>query len=279
MELIADAGSTKTDWVLLDGQNIVERMTTQGINPVHQKEEYIYGIVTGELNCRKDDVGGIHFYGAGCSGQWNNNVRSVLTRVFPQASTIEVDSDLMGAARAVCGEKEGIACILGTGSNSCLFDGNRIVDNVPPLGYILGDEGSGAVLGKLFLNALFKRALPSTVCDEFFAWSGLSYADVIEKVYRQPLANRFLSSCSLFIHNHLDVKQLSDLVKSNFKDFFMKNVVPYKRKDLEVGAVGSIAWYYQDILRDVACELGLKVGLIIKSPLEGLVFFHSNRQV
>lgn len=279
MELIADAGSTKTDWVLLDGQNIVERVTTQGINPVHHKEDYIFGIVTEELNCQKVTVNHIRFYGAGCSGQWNSIVQNVLARVFPQASTIKVDSDLMAAARALFGERAGIACILGTGSNSCMFDGDRIVDNVPPLGYILGDEGSGAVLGKLFLNALFKRALPASVCDEFFAWSGLSYADVIEKVYRQPLANRFLSSCSLFIYNHLDDKSLFDLVRLNFKDFFLKNVIPYERKDLEVGAVGSIAWYYQDILRDVAAEMGLKVGVIMKSPLEGLVGFHSNRQV
>ena len=214
------------------------------------------------------------FYGAGCIPEKKGVVEKVLRKVFPDADRIEVESDLLGAARAVCQHQEGLACILGTGSNSCLYDGEKIVGNIPPLGYILGDEGSGAVLGKLFLNALFKGALPDGMKEDFLQSSGLSYPEIIQRVYRQPMANRFLASTSLYISEHLDVPALRELVKQNFRDFFHKNIAQYGRHDLPLGAIGSIAYHYRDLLQEVAEEEGYKLSTVAKSPMEGLVTYH-----
>ena len=175
-----------------------------------------------------------------------------------------------GGARAF-GCDEGIACILGTGANSCVYDGNEITANVPPLGYILGDEGSGAVLGRMFINALFKCGLSAELRDEFLCETGLTLADIINKVYREPMANRFLASTSLFIHNHLDNNDLRTLVVDNFKAFFRRNVSLYGRRDLPVGAVGSIAFYYKTELLEAARSEGFEVVKVIKSPMDGLV--------
>ncbi len=327
MMLIADSGSTKTDWAWIENETIVHRVTTAGINPVHQGEEDIEKVVE-QLFPRKDEgrrrkenspemrrYGGtevrryentielqdiknisratetecispsslllppsskIFFYGAGCIPEKKGVVEKVLRKVFPDADRIEVESDLLGAARAVCQHQEGLACILGTGSNSCLYDGEKIVGNVPPLGYILGDEGSGAVLGKLFLNALFKGALPDGMKEDFLQSSGLSYPEIIQRVYRQPMANRFLASTSLYISEHLDVPALRELVKQNFRDFFHKNIAQYGRHDLPVGAIGSIAYHYRDLLQEVAEEKGYKLSTVAKSPMEGLVAFHAH---
>ena len=299
MMLIADSGSTKTDWVWVDNGTIVHRVSTAGINPVHQGEEEILvecGMwnVEGEISqgqahgtnltphssfhtpqtAPKWGADEVFFYGAGCIPEKKGVVEKVLRKVFPEADKIEVESDLLGAARAVCQHQEGLACILGTGSNSCLYDGEKMVGNVPPLGYILGDEGSGAVLGKLFLNALFKGVLPEDMKDDFLQSSGLSYPEIIQRVYRQPMANRFLASTSLYISKHLDVPALRDIVKENFRDFFRKNVAQYGRHDLPVGAIGSIAYHYRDLLQEVAVEEGYALSTVVKSPVEWLVAFH-----
>jgi N-acetylglucosamine kinase-like BadF-type ATPase len=273
MMLIADSGSTKTDWAWIENGTIVHRVTTAGINPVHQGEEEILVDPQTVLQWGADEV---FFYGAGCIPEKKGVVEKVLRKVFPDADRIEVESDLLGAARAVCQHQEGLACILGTGSNSCLYDGDKIVGNIPPLGYILGDEGSGAVLGKLFLNALFKGALPDGMKEDFLQSSGLSYPEIIQRVYRQPMANRFLASTSLYISEHLDVPALRELVKQNFRDFFHKNIAQYGRHDLPVGAIGSIAYHYRDLLQEVAEEKGYKLSTVAKSPMEGLVAFHAH---
>lgn len=269
--LIADSGSTKTDWAWIENGTIVHRVTTAGINPVHQGEEEILVDPQTVLQWGADEV---FFYGAGCIPEKKGVVEKVLRKVFPDADRIEVESDLLGAARAVCQHQEGLACILGTGSNSCLYDGEKIVGNIPPLGYILGDEGSGAVLGKLFLNALFKGVLPDGMKEDFLQSSGLSYPEIIQRVYRQPMANRFLASTSLYISEHLDVPALRELVKQNFRDFFHKNIAQYGRHDLSVGAIGSIAYHYRDLLQEVAEEKGYKLSTVAKSPMEGLVAYH-----
>ena len=274
MMLIADSGSTKTDWAWIENGTIVHRVTTAGINPVHQGEEDIEKVVEQLFPRKNTSLKWVFFYGAGCIPEKKGVVEKVLRKVFPDADRIEVESDLLGAARAVCQHQEGLACILGTGSNSCLYDGEKIVGNIPPLGYILGDEGSGAVLGKLFLNALFKGALPDGMKKDFLQSSGLSYPEIIQRVYRQPMANRFLASTSLYISEHLDVPVLRELVKQNFRDFFHKNIAQYGRHDLPVGAIGSIAYHYRDLLQEVAAEEGYKLSTVAKSPMEGLVTYH-----
>ena len=200
---------------------------------------------------------------------------SLLQEAFPQVKQVEAHSDLLGAARALCGHNYGIASILGTGANSCLYDGERIIQNTPALGYILGDEGSGAVLGRRFLNALYKGVLSKEIQNSFETSMGLTMASVIDRVYRQPLANRFLASLSEFIHSHLNDEAVREIVIQNFDDFFQKNIVPYNRRDLPVSFVGSIAWHYQSELQESASRQGFTLGTILKSPIEGLLRFHT----
>ena len=277
MILIADSGSTKTDWVLTGEESLT--IQTQGISPVHQDEAVIRRILFDELlpqlAQRQHVVETVCFYGSGCTPQHIPMVERLLRVAFPKATHIEVQSDLVGAARALCGRREGIACILGTGANSCLWDGGRIVQNTPALGYILGDEGSGAVLGRMFMNAIFKNPELSALRDLYLSENGLTMADIINKVYRQPMANRFLASTSLFISQHLDVEELRLLVVDNFRRFFRCNIVPYGRYGLPVHFVGSMAHHYAEQLREAAAAEGFRVGIIEKSPLSGLLHYHS----
>ena len=277
MILIADSGSTKTDWAVVDNGRQVVAMSTQGINPFHQDAENIATVIEEELLPKMGNIEpeGIFFYGSGCREDKVEMMCGILGKAFPQCARIEAQGDLLAAARAVCGEREGIACIMGTGANSCLYDGNRVVENTPPLGYILGDEGSGAVLGKLFVNALFKGQLPSELKDEWLEETGLSLNIIINKVYREPLANRFLASTSRFIHQHLSVEPLERMVVYNFREHFRRNVNQYGRKDLTVGAIGSVAYYYRDQLQKAATVEGYTLGKVMRSPMDGLVRYHS----
>lgn len=276
MILIADSGSTKTDWCLTDGARRQSRLSTQGINPFHQEERHIEAIISDELmpQVGDSDISAIYFYGSGCLDSAVATMEKIFKRFFAGATTIEVHSDLLGAARAVCGDDKGIACILGTGANSCLYDGRHIVVNTPALGYILGDEGSGAVLGRLFINAIFKGVLPTSVRDKFQEETGLSMADVIRRVYREPMANRFLASVAPFIHRNLDNPRLRDLVIGNFRDFFRRNILPYGCPELKVGAVGSIAFHFTSELAEAAAAEGFAIGKILKSPIEELARYH-----
>ena len=277
MILIADSGSTKTDWAVVDNGRQVVAMSTQGINPFHQDAENIATVIEEELLPKMGNIEpeGIFFYGSGCREDKVEMMCGILGKAFPQCARIEAQGDLLAAARAVCGEREGIACIMGTGANSCLYDGNRVVENTPPLGYILGDEGSGAVLGKLFVNALFKGQLPSELKDEWLEETGLSLNIIINKVYREPLANHFLASTSRFIHQHLSVEPLERMVVYNFREHFRRNVNQYGRKDLTVGAIGSVAYYYREQLQKAATVEGYTLGKVMRSPMDGLVRYHS----
>ena len=177
----------------------------------------------------------------------------------------------------MCGQKEGIACILGTGSNSCYYDGKEIVDNVSPLGYILGDEGSGAVLGKLLVGDVLKNQLPKELCDKFLAEYDLDRQKIIEGVYKKPAANRFLASLSPFLIKNIEEPAIHRLVLNAFKSFFVRNIENYKNyKSMPVNFVGSVAFYYKDVLAEAAKALDITIGTIIKSPMEGLVKYHSN---
>ena len=277
MILIADSGSTKTDWAVVDNGRQVVAMSTQGINPFHQDAENIATVIEEELLPKMGNIEpeGIFFYGSGCREDKVEMMCGILGKAFPQCARIEAQGDLLAAARAVCGEREGIACIMGTGANSCLYDGNRVVENTPPLGYILGDEGSGAVLGKLFVNALFKGQLPSELKDEWLEETGLSLNIIINKVYREPLANRFLASTSRFIHQHLSVEPLERMVVYNFREQFRRSVNQYGRQARTVGAIGSVAYYHREQLQKAATVEGYTLGKVMRSPMDGLVRYHS----
>ena len=277
MILVADSGSTKTSWVLAGNDGISMRIGTAGINPAVQNIDDIVITMTDIVSALPETPREIHFYGAGCRGEARSSMLRLLHSVFegePQLEKIEVESDLLGAARALFGDEEGIACILGTGSNSCLYDGNNIVENIPPLGYILGDEGSGAAIGKAFINALFKGRLPGWLQNEYFAETGQSYDIIIHRVYRRQCANRFLASISKFIAKHMEVNELVDIVGYNFEQFFDKNVCRYSRCDLPVAAVGSIAYVYQEIFMNVASAKGFHVSKILKEPIDAIVDYH-----
>ncbi len=297
MKLIADSGSTKTDWTLLHDSGLrtenvfMASFKTQGITPIHQSPAEIRQILAQELMpqlstfSRAQLVNSkilespllsniqVYFYGSGCTPAHVPMMKQMLDEVF-SPKTVEVYSDLMAAARALCGHDEGIACILGTGANSCLYDGEKIVQNTPALGYVLGDEGSGSVLGRLFMNAIFKNPLFSDIRDAYLGETKLTLPIIINKVYREPLANRFLASTASFIHEHLDFQPLRELVINNFRTFFQHNLVQYQRRDLAVHAVGSIAFHFQEELKEAAEQEGFTLGTILSAPMEGLVNYH-----
>ena len=275
--LIADSGSTKTDWCLCNEGTPILAVQTQGINPYHQTEEAIELVLAEELLpqlTRLPDSLHVIFYGAGCANDTAcGRVREAMQRVLA-ADDITIHSDLLGAARALCGHEEGIACVLGTGSNSCLFDGKDIIANVPPLGYILGDEGSSAVLGRRLVGDCLKNQLPEAVRNEFLAEYNLTQETILEKVYRQPLANRFLASLTPFLSKHREVPEVHTLLVESFVDFFVRNVKQYRRPWLPIHFVGSIANAFKAELKEAAESLGMELGCILKSPMEGLVKFH-----
>lgn len=281
MILIADSGSTKTDWVLLQTKSdtFLSNIKTQGINPVLLSNDRIRTIICEELipHISADSlqsVSEIYFYGAGCREEFIPTLELLLREIFPHAGVVSVNSDMLGAARAVCGHKEGLACILGTGMNSCLFDGNQMTRNVPSLGFILGDEGSGAAMGKLLLNNVYKGVFRNQVKEELERTCHLSIATIIQRVYRESMPNRFLASFALFIHDHLNDNQIRQMVIDNFRSFFQKNIILYQRPDLEVGAVGSVAFYFKEQLLEAAQLEGIKMGRIMKSPVNGLIEYH-----
>lgn len=276
MKLIADSGATKTDWCLGENKEHAQVIQTQGINPFHQSKEHIAQVLREELlpQLPTDEcITHIHFYGAGCTPDKSVIVEEELTRLFPNA-VIDVQSDLSGAARALCGKKEGIACILGTGSNSCFYDGEKITANVSPLGYILGDEGSGAHLGKRLVGDCLKRQLPENICAMFLKDAGLSPAAIIDKVYRQPQANRFLASLTPFLSAHRDIPEIQTLLLSCFTEFFRRNVMQYAYKGVKVHFTGSIAWYFQEEVKKAADALDIRTGQFIKNPIHGLMNYH-----
>lgn len=273
MKLIADSGSTKTAWAV--AENPIHVIKTDGINPIFMDSDAIENTLRTQLVPHfSQTITEIYFYGAGCANQEKNDVvKQALQAVFGDIK-IEIASDLLGAARGLCGHQDGIACILGTGSNSCLYKNGNISWNVPALGFILGDEGSGAVLGKLLMGNLFKHQLPDEVKTDFEQTYGLGMMDVIEKVYRQPLPNRFLASFGPFIAKHMAVPEVYNMVYGALESFIVRNVKQYPYQEIPVNFTGSIAYYFADILHNLASKHHFQIGRIDKDPLQGLVDFH-----
>ncbi len=276
MILIADSGSTKTDWVLHDSNSIVARVKTQGLNPTLQESEEIYNILKEELadKISSDAPDTIYFYGAGCAYEGaNERMRTALSRIYP-TKKIEINSDLLAAARALCGYEEGIACILGTGSNSCLFDGKKIVENTPSLGYILGDEGSGAYLGRQLVSDCIKKQLPAAICKKFLTQYNLTIAGILERVYHEPLPNRYLASFAPFLAENRNNAEVKALLKHCFTLFFQRNTMIYRRSWLPIHIVGGIGITFANELKETAESLGLSIGNIVESPMNGLIEYH-----
>ena len=279
MLIIADSGSTKTDWFVVENNEITRTFRSQGINPFHQKVNEIKYTLKEEVLCMMDEELllsdlNIAFYGSGCTIEKIPVMRNILAEVFSLSlQNVEVAGDLLGAARAVCGHESGIACILGTGANSCLYDGKEITANTPPLGYILGDEGSGAVLGKRFMNGIFKGWIPERIKDMYLKETNQTYSSIISKVYTEPLANRYLATVSKFVGGHIDEEPLRKLVKDNFSDFMKYNILPYSEVR-KIGFIGSVADVFSDILKEVCEEYGFEVSRINQSPVAGLLDYY-----
>lgn len=269
--LIADSGSTKTDWRLLLHDGSALDFSTQGFNPYMYTPDGMVEALRGAAlpPMRSVEPELIRFYGAGCRGEQASIVKKALQKVFAKAG-VEVCSDLLGTARAVCGDSEGIACILGTGSNSCLYDGEVIVQNVPPLGYILGDEGSGAVLGKRLLGDILKGQLPEAVLRKFRLAHDADIDTVVRRVYKEPFPNRYLASFSYFLHQNRNELCIRELIIDEFNRFFSRNIRTYGRNDLPVHFTGSIAYFFAEELAEAARMSGFRIGLIMKSPMDGL---------
>lgn len=283
MILTVDGGSTKTDWGFCNDEGLVKIVKTQGINPVHQSHDTITGILKNELlpimaDISVPEIEAVYFYGAGCATESiNTEMEHMLAEVFTAAGRISVKSDMLGAARAVCGHEEGIACVLGTGSNSCLYDGHDIIDNVPSLGYILGDEGSSSALGRRLIGDVFKRQLPESVAAQFLERYHLTMEDILENVYRKPMANRYMAEFAPFLNDFRDVPEVHRLITECFSEFFRRNVMNYHRPWLPVNFVGSLAYTYAAELSESAESLGMSVGKIVRSPLMGLVNYYTGR--
>ena len=277
MILIADSGSTKTQWSLADKGRLIQSIRTAGMNPYFQSGEEIRREMETVLlpAIRNYSIDAVWFYGAGCSTTEKKHL--VCKALSPvEAADIEVQSDLTGAARALCQRQPGIACILGTGSNSCLYDGEKIVANVSPLGYILGDEGSGAVLGKLLAGDCLKNQLPGHLIDKFMRQYKLKTSDILEQVYKQPFPNRYLAGFSRFLIENISEPAIYELVYHSFRSFFIRNVMQYEAfAAYPVYFTGSIAFYYREVLREAARSLSIHIQGIEQSPMPGLLTYHA----
>lgn len=284
MILIVDSGSTKTHWCFAKTATQYELLSTDGINPIIQSADSVQAILFEQLlpqmvesNLCVSNVSEVHFYGAGCTLYHAPIVKQSLERIFNKANSIEVCSDMLAAARALCGESDGIACILGTGANSCLYNGIDIVKQTPALGYILGDEGSGAVLGRKFLNAIFKGTLPTELRQQFCYEYQTSMLDVVDKVYHSDNPNRYLASLTKFIIKHIDNSDVEHLVIENLEEFIIRNLYPYGTEHHIINAVGSIAYYFKTQLQKAAQNCGYIVGKIEQSPIYSLLKFHVSK--
>lgn len=279
MILIADSGSTKTDWVLLDNNEAMTFVQTAGFNPYYSDPQDLSTIVREHVTKKvhAEDIHQIVFYGSGCSTESKQEiVRSVLVQFFPNAS-IEVYHDLLGSARSVLQHNPGIACILGTGSNSCKYDGTEILENIPSVGYFFGDEGSGTDFGKRLINHYLRDSLPANIKDSLEADYELTFEKAMDAIYNQPMPNRFFASFSPFITKHIDEPLITEIVKNSFRDFFRFQITRYSNyKEGELSFVGSIAFHYQLILGEIAAEFGLTVNNILPNPVEGLITYHRN---
>jgi glucosamine kinase len=278
MILLADSGGSKTDWRLLKNDGTIGQASGPGYNPYYQPVDDLKKSINEILLPHvKENVTKIYFYGAGVSSVKNQlTIKSAFMEYFPE-SQIEIGWDLLAAARALCGHEPGIACIMGTGSNSCLYDGKEIIGNVANLGWILADEGSGANIGRKFLVDYLRNKMPSGLAKQFKDRFPLTREEFLEKVYQQEKPSAFLASFAKFIFQHLKDPYCYQLIYNSFSEFYENNVMQYENyKNLKVHFTGSISFYFSDILRQVANDKGITVKNILEGPIAGLTLYHKS---
>jgi glucosamine kinase len=276
IKLLADSGSTKTEWCVLNGRS-KRTFYTQGLSPYFLSAEQIEYIIKEELKPRlkKTVPEEIFFYGTGCSNAENvKEVKKAIQKVFETAK-VHVDHDLMGSARALCGHDKGIACILGTGSNSCFYNGKKIMKNSPGLGYVLGDEGSGAYLGKKVIQHFLYKTFDEDLMDRFTAKYHTNSDEILTAVYKQPLPNRYLASFVTFLVENRGHYMIENIIEDSFNDFFFNHVYKYRESwTMPINFTGSVAYGFRDVLKDMCTSYELQLGKVLKKPMDGLVKFH-----
>ncbi len=276
VKLIADSGATKAEWCLLkNGRK--KTLFTQGISPYFLNTEQIYQLLEKELKprLRKEEIHEIYYYGTGCANPLNaRSVKKALSKSFSGAK-VEVTHDLMGAARALCGRDKGVACILGTGANSCYYNGKKILKNSPGLGYVLGDEGSGAYLGK----KVIQYYLYGTFDDELRGRFDLTYttnaSEILENVYKKPLPNRYLAGFARFLADNRGHYMIENIIEDGLNDFFFTHLCKYREAwSLPIHFAGSIAFGFKDVLQQLCNSYEFELGRVMKNPMEGLIEYH-----
>ena len=274
--LIADSGSTKTQWCLLTG-NKKKMISTQGISPYFLNDQTLGKILTDELlpQTGKIDINEIYYYGTGCSNQINISlVKRGLKKIYSNA-VIKVDHDLLGAAKALCGDEKGIACILGTGSNSCYYNGKKVVKNSPGLGFILGDEGSGTYLGKKVLQYYLYNTFDAELMDKFKTKYPQTNSEILDNVYKTALPNRYLAGFVTFLIENRGHFMIENIIEDSINDFFFNHVYKYRESwTMPINFVGSVAYGFRDVLAEMCKDYELKLGKVIKSPMDGLIKYH-----
>ena len=276
IQLIADSGSTKAAWCLLDGKK-KKKIVTQGISPYFLSALQIQEILEKELlpalKHIQPDI--IHYYGTGCSNPANiKTVKQALKKVFPMAK-INVDHDLMGAAKALCGDEKGVACILGTGSNSCYYNGKKIVNNSPGLGFILGDEGSGAYLGKKVIQYYMYKTFDPELMDRFDAKYSTNAIKILDAVYKQPMANRYLANFTEFLVENRGHFMIENIIEDSLNDFFFTHICKYRESwTLPIHFIGSVAYGFKDVVKEMCHSYELQIGKVLQQPMDGLIKYH-----
>ena len=274
--LIADSGSTKTEWCLLSG-NKKKKVITQGLSPYFFNELQISDILKKELLVKLKDVtpDEIYFYGTGCSNPANAAIVKRAIKGHYKKATIKIEHDLSGAAKALCGHEKGVACILGTGSNSCYYNGKKIVKNSPGLGYVLGDEGSGAYLGKKVIQYYLYNTFDEDLMERFKAKFNTSPVEIFEAVYKNPLPNRYLASYAIFLAENRGHYMIENIIEDGLNDFFFNHVYKYRESwTMPLHFIGSVAYGFKDVLKELCNSYELQLGRVLKNPMDGLIKYH-----
>ena len=276
MIIIADSGGSKTDWRLIQKDSTILQANGPGFNPYYQPIENLSkGIQEMVKPLATEPVTKIFFYGAGVSSEKNQEtIKASFKSFFPEAD-IEIGWDLLAAARALCGEEPGIACIMGTGSNSCFYDGSTIISNIANLGWILADEGSGTAIGKRFLFDYLRDKMPRALAKQFHERFPMTREEFLERIYQQEKPSAFLASFTRFIFQHLKEEYCYSLIYTSFSEFYENNVMAYPNyQNVKVHFTGSVSFYFSNILRQVATDKGIVVKNILEGPIAGLTLYH-----
>ena len=278
MKLLIDSGATKSEFILMNEESQVHHFLTKGINPNYNDDQHIINVFDQFIQSLESiniqDIEEIIYYGAGCISEVNSARMYQLMQPVFRNKKIEVHSDLMAVCHALCGKEPGYIAILGTGSASCYYDGIKIVDRAPSLGYFLGDEGSGTYIGKSFIQSYLKNRVPKEVVDAFETQIKITIPDVYTKVYRELNHQSFFGMIPHFLEHYLEIPEVKAIILNSFRDFFFAQTDYYQKENIEWNLSGSIAFHFSEIVHEAALKSGYKVKKIIKAPLQQLILNH-----